>query len=128
MYEHNLKAMIRLCRRQGVRVLVLTFAGCDDPSLSQDEQRRRLRYVLDQVPPLDAEAALEGMSLYRQKTRQVAEEERAPFFDLAAVMTKDLGAYTDTVHFSPRGEHEVAEHVATALRAQDLFASAGDAR
>lgn len=127
MYEHNLKAMIRLCRRQGVPVLVLTFAGCDQASGSAEEQRRRLRYVLDQVPPLDVDAALEGMSLYREKTRQVAEEERVPFFDLAAVMTKDLGAYADTVHFTPRGEREVAEHVAAALRAQDLVAGAGGA-
>jgi len=60
------------------------------------------------------------MSLYRHTTRKVAEDEHASFFDLAAVMTTDLYAYTDTVHFTPRGERQVADHVAGALRGQGL--------
>jgi lysophospholipase L1-like esterase len=128
MYEHNLRAIIRLCHRQDVRILVLTFAGCDDPSRTAAEQRQRLRYVLKQIPPLDPQTAMEGMSLYRQKTRQVAEEESVPLFDAAAVMTKDLGAYTDTVHFTPRGEHDLAYHVAGALRAKGLIPPADVAR
>lgn len=36
-------------------------------------------------------------------------------------MTKDLVAYTDTVHFTPEGEHRLAELVAAGLREAGLL-------
>jgi lysophospholipase L1-like esterase len=118
IYSHNLRAMVSLCRRNGVRVLVLTFAGCDKPGAGEAEQRRRLRYVLDSMPALDPSSAQEALALYREETRRVARAEGVPLFDLASEMTRDLDSFTDTVHFSPRGESEVAEHVFKALRAE----------
>jgi lysophospholipase L1-like esterase len=124
IYSHNLRAMVSLCRRNGVRVLVLTFAGCDKPEAAEAEQRRRLRYVLDAMPALDPSSAQEALARYREETQRVARAEDVPFFDLASEMSKQLDAFTDTVHFSPRGESEVAQRVFDALRAETLVETA----
>jgi lysophospholipase L1-like esterase len=120
IYEHNLRAIIRLCRRRGVRAVVATFAACDDPRLSLPEQERRLRYVTTRIPQLDVQSGQEGMDLYREITRRVAHEEAAPLVDLARTMTKDLKAYTDTIHFTPEGERLLAERLLEGLRAEAL--------
>ena len=124
IYSHNLRAMVSLCRSNGVRVLVLTFAGCDKPGAGDAEQRRRLKYVLDSMPALDPSSAQEALALYREETRRVARAEDVPLFDLASEMTKELDSFTDTVHFSPQGEAEVAQHVFNALRAERTLETA----
>jgi len=116
MYEHNLGALVRLCRENDVVPVVATFAGCDDPSLPEAEQRRRLGLVLREMPALDLASANTGLALYRTVTRDVARLEGVPLIDLATLMTKDLVAYTDTVHFTPEGERRLAELVAAGLR------------
>ncbi len=126
LYEHNLREIVRLCRRGDAVPVVATFAACDDPSLPTDQQERRLRYVLANIPQLDVGSAQEGMDLYREITRRVAREEGAPLVDLARSMTKDLRAYTDTIHFTPEGERRLAEQVAEALN-RDVLAGAGAA-
>jgi len=126
IYEQNLAAMARLCRRSGVTPVIATFAGCDDPTLPQDMQRERLAYVLREMPALDAASASEAMELYREATRRVARADDIPLVDLATLMTKDLTAYTDTVHFTPEGERQLAKLLADALR--DIGLSPEDGR
>lgn len=118
IYEHNLRAIVRLCRLHDVQPVVATFAACDDPTLPLPEQQRRLQYVTRQMPQLDVHSGQEGMDLYREITRRVAGEEGVPLIDLAQTMTKDLGAYTDTIHFTPEGERLLAERLAEGLRAR----------
>jgi lysophospholipase L1-like esterase len=125
VYELNLKAMVRLCRSRGVQPVVATFAGCDDPSLPRAEQQRRLRYVTREIPQLDATTGQQAMELYRDVTRRVAREEGVPVVDLARRMTKDLSAYTDTVHFTPAGERRLAELLAEELLREEVPAKAG---
>lgn len=115
IYERNLGAIIRLCRARGVRTVVATFAACDDPSLPGVEQELRLQYVAENVPQLDLATGQEGMDLYREVTRRVACTEGVPLVDLARTMTKDLRAYTDTIHFTPEGEALLARQLAEAL-------------
>ena len=121
IYEQNLVAMARLCRRNGVAPVIATFAGCDDPTLPQDAQRERLAYVLREMPAFDVAGASEALELYREATRRVARAEDVPLVDLATLMTKDLTAYTDTVHFTPEGERQMAELMAEALRTNGLL-------
>jgi lysophospholipase L1-like esterase len=120
IYEHNLRALVRLCRGHGVRPVVATFAACDDPSRPLSEQERRLHYLTTQIPQLDVDSGQEGMDLYREITRQVAREEGAPLVDLARTMTKDLKAYTDTIHFTPDGERLLAERLVAGLKVEVL--------
>jgi lysophospholipase L1-like esterase len=122
VYEHNLGAMVRLCRQRGVLPVVLTFAACDDPSLPEAEQRQRLRLVFREMPGLELDGAHAGMNLYREVTRKVARAEAATLIDLAALMPKDLAAYTDTVHFTPEGARTLAEILVTGLRDAGLVA------
>jgi len=123
IYERNLGAMVRLCRNRGVRPLIVTFAGCDDASASPGEQERRMAYVRRSIPQLDTVSGRQAMEIYRDVTRRVARELGVPLVDLARLMTKDLDAYADTVHFTPAGERRVAEILARTLRA-GAFASA----
>jgi len=116
VYEHNLSAMVRLCRRNGVSPVLLTFAACDDSSLADAEQHRRLGLVFREMPALDPAAAHAAMNLYREVTRKVAQAEDAPLVDMAALMPKDLEAYTDTVHFTPAGARRFAELLVRGLR------------
>jgi lysophospholipase L1-like esterase len=116
VYEHNLAAMVRLCRRNGASPVLLTFAACADSSLAEAEQRRRLGLVFREMPALDPDAAHAAMDLYRKATRKVAQAEDAPLVDMAALMPKDLGAYTDTVHFTPAGARRFAEILVRGLR------------
>jgi lysophospholipase L1-like esterase len=116
IYERNLKAAVRLCRNRGVQPVLATFASCDDLSLPPAEQQRRLRYVTQEIPQLDATTGHQAMELYRDVTRRVAREEGSPLVDLARRMTKDLSAFTDTIHFTPAGERRLAE-----LLAEDLL-------
>ena len=125
IYERNLKAMVRLCRSRGVQPVLATFAACDDPSLPPAEQQRRLRYVTREIPQLDATTGQQAMELYRDVTRRVAREEGAPLVDLARRMTKDLSAFTDTIHFTPAGERRLAELLAEDLLREGVPAKAG---
>jgi lysophospholipase L1-like esterase len=114
-YEHNLRAMIRLCRAAGAQVVVATFAACDDVTAPPHEQRRRLKFVLDVMPELDVETAQRGFDLYRDVTRRVAREESLLLVDLASLMPRDLSYFTDTVHFTPDGERVLARLLAEHL-------------
>jgi lysophospholipase L1-like esterase len=116
IYERNLGAMVRLCRSRGVQPVIATFAGCDDPTASPAERRRRLRYVLEQIPQLDEATAQHGMDMYREATRRLAQSEHVTLVDSARLMTKDLDAYTDTVHFTPAGELQLAQLLAATIR------------
>ena len=115
IYEQNLAAMVRLCRDRGVRPVILTFAGCDDASVPARDRERRMAYVLRSIPQLDEQSAREGMEVYRERTHRVARNLGVPLVDLDRLMTKDLAAYADTVHFTPSGERQVAEILAQAL-------------
>jgi lysophospholipase L1-like esterase len=115
IYERNLGAMIRLAREHGVQPVLITFPGCDDASLPADEQRRRLKYVLDRNPEVDAATAQQGLDLYREATRGVAVQEKTLLVDAATRMTKDTAAYTDTVHLTPQGEEQLARAIAPEL-------------
>jgi len=121
IYHTNLRAMVRLCRSRRVTPVVATFAGCDDPSRNEVERKRRLAYVLREVPDLDLAGAEAALDLYRNMTRRVAREEGAPLVDLARLMTKDLRAFTDTVHFTPEGESLLARHVERGLLAPGVL-------
>ena len=116
IYERNLGAMVRLCRSRGVQPVIATFAGCDNPTASPGERRQRLRYVLEQIPQLDEASAQLGMDMYRHATRRVARAEHVTLVDSARLMTKGLDAYTDTVHFTPAGELQLARLLADAIR------------
>jgi lysophospholipase L1-like esterase len=115
LFEANLAAAVRLCRRHGILPVVATFAGCDDAAAGEAELARRLSYVRDQIPPLDGTLALRGMELYRERARIVARREGAPLVDLAGLMPKDPDLFTDTVHFSSEGERRLASILADAL-------------
>jgi lysophospholipase L1-like esterase len=115
IYERNLGAMIRLARTSRVQPVLMTFPGCDDATAPAPEQRRRLKYVLDRNPEIDARAAQEGLELYREATRRVALEENVPLIDAARRMTKELAVYTDTVHLTPEGEEQLARAIAPEL-------------
>jgi lysophospholipase L1-like esterase len=123
IFERNLAAMVRLCRSRGVRPVLATFAGCDDPSVPPAEQRRRMAYVTREIPQLDATTGHAAMELYREVTRRVARDEGTPLVDLARTMPKDVHAYTDTVHFTPAGERRLAELLAAELLAQEASAA-----
>ena len=112
IYESNLAAMIEFCRKHGIEPIVVTFVGCDDARRSPDEQRLCLKYVLDNMPQLDAQRAQEGLDLYRQVTREVARKQNAPLVEAAARMTKDTAFYGDTVHLTPEGEDRLARVIA----------------
>ncbi len=120
IYERNLAAIVRLGRSRGLRVALATFAACDDPSRPEAEQRLRLKYVIDQVPPLDVRSGQEGMDLYRQVTRQVAVTEGVPLLDLARLMPKDLKFYSDTIHLTAEGEETLATLLASELERELL--------
>jgi lysophospholipase L1-like esterase len=119
IYEGNLTAMVRLCRSRGVRVVMATFAGCDDPGAAPEARRLRVQYVLDQMPGLDVASAEHGLALYREITRRVAASENVPLVDLARALPRDDALYVDTIHFTAAGEQRVA-----VLLAQDLAARA----
>jgi lysophospholipase L1-like esterase len=123
LYATNLAAMIRLCRAHDMVPVVATFAGCDDAQADAEEGRRRLRYVIEEIPPLDVPTALRGMELYRDQTRQVARREGAPLVDLARQMPKDTAFYSDTVHFTPRGEDRLSELLVAALQQEPEVSS-----
>jgi lysophospholipase L1-like esterase len=123
LYATNLAALVRLCRVHDAIPMVVTFAGCDDARAGSKEAARCLQYVLDEIPPLDVATALRGLELYREQTRQVARREGAPLVDLARLLPKDADNFTDTVHFSARGEERVAELLAHALEVEPEVAS-----
>ena len=106
--------MRRLCTS------LATFAACDDQSRPEAEQRLRLKYVIDQVPPLDVHSGQEGMDLYRQVTRKVALAEGVPLLDLARLMPKDLKFYSDTIHLTEEGEETLATLLASELERELL--------
>lgn len=121
VYERNLTAMLRLCKARGVLPVVATFVGCDDPHRPEAEQRLRLRYVLEQVPPLDVRSSQKGIDLYRDLTRRVARAEGAPLVDLASLMTKDTSLYADTIHLTTEGENTLALLLARELERLPAF-------
>lgn len=126
LYARNLRAMVRLCHARGVPVAVATFAGCDDPGEGPADQRLRLKYVLDNIPALDLRTAQEGLDLYREITRRVAREERATLLDAALLMPKGKALFSDTIHFTPAGELELARRFAEALGPSSVWTVRGD--
>ncbi len=119
IYSHNLRAMVALCREQGSRPVVATFAAAADPSRPQSERRLRLKYVLDNIPQLDVVGAERAIETYRELTREVARVEGATLVDLAAAFGTDPAHFTDTVHFTPAGEQRVADLLAASLRGME---------
>ncbi|MBN1611285.1 MAG: SGNH/GDSL hydrolase family protein [Polyangiaceae bacterium] len=115
LYEDNLSAMVRLTRQKGAVPVVTTFAGCDAAGRGAEETRRCLRYVREEVPPLDGTLARRAMDLYRERTRAVAEKEGAYLVDLARLVPHDPRLFADTVHFTPEGERRLAQALATGL-------------
>lgn len=115
LYEQNLGAEIRLAKSRGITTIVATFAGCDDPRLSEDEQKLRLRYVLKQVKTPDNTSSQAALDLYRNVTRDVARREGVYLLDLAERMEKDTVYYADTIHYTARGEERLAQHVADGI-------------
>jgi lysophospholipase L1-like esterase len=116
IYSHNLRAMIALCREQGSRPVVATFAAAADPSRPPSERRLRLKYVLDNVPQLDVVRAEGAIETYRELTREAARGEGAILVDLAVAFGRDPAHFADTVHFTPTGEQRVADLLAQSLR------------
>ncbi len=123
IYEKNLSAMIRLTRKNGAIPVVMTFASCDSTEHDKETSRRCLKYVTKEIPPLDADLARIGMTLYRQKTKSAADKERAILIDLASLLPRDPDLFADTVHFSVEGERRVATILSRYMIENSLLSS-----
>jgi lysophospholipase L1-like esterase len=112
LYARNLRAMVRLARRRGVDVVVVTFGDADDPRAPATERARRLRYAMEAMPGLDVPTLARALARYRELGRVVARHEGVTLVDAAPALAGRAAYFTDTIHFTPSGEDALAARIA----------------
>ena len=128
-YVSNLRECAELARAADTRLVLMT-----QPSLWRPELPVELRRLLwlggtgdyqheIGLPYYGAEALAEGMQLYNDALRALADEQGLELIDLAPELPKDGTSFYDDVHFNDAGSRRVAELVTSFLLAHSPFAA-----
>lgn len=111
-YRKNLSEIIRLGRRQNVRIILLT-----QPMLWEDNDywrniQGRFYWIKKTKGVLSAADHWRLLDLYNQELLDVCQEEEVECFDLASVIPRSSLYFYDSAHFTEKGAELVAEEVA----------------
>jgi lysophospholipase L1-like esterase len=126
-YERNLKAIIRIARERGVRVVFMTQPVLWRADLP-DDMRRLLwmggagDFAASEGKEFYSVAALaDGMAQYNRRLVDVCAREGVECVDLAAALPRDLSVFYDDAHFNEAGARRVAECLADYLAGRPPF-------
>lgn len=126
-YAGNIRAIVRIGAKQGVRVILSTqpFLWRAD-LLPQDRDLLWLggvgKYQEEPGHEYYSAAALaDGMNQYNQRLLQLCRDEHVECVDLEAVVPKERRMFYDDAHFTEAGSRQVAETFSRYLRSKPPF-------
>lgn len=113
-YREDLLRLIRICRREGITLLLAPF-----PALVDENNRKQ---YIDMVysglyfyPSISADAYIKGIPRFNEVTREVAEQEGIMYVDISEGLERTREYFEDRAHLSVKGSKRVAENYAEAL-------------
>jgi len=113
-YREDLTRLIRLCRREGITLVLTPF-----PTLI--DERNREQYIdlvysgLYFYPSISADAYIEGIPRFNEVTRKFAEQNGIMYVDISEGLERTKEYFEDRAHLSVKGSKRVAENYAEAL-------------
>ncbi len=116
-FERNLRDLVDVAHAKGTRVLLAS-----QPSLYREDLSEADRELLwfacahqENGTRPSLSSMIEGMRRYNAVSRKVAEDEGAPFVDLAARVPRTTEYLYDDVHYTSRGCDVIAEALVEAV-------------
>jgi len=118
-YARNLRAIIRLAKERGARVIFLTQPTIWRSDLSEEEEALIWmggvgKYYAEPGHEYYSVAALtEGMKMFNDRLREICLMENIEYIDLASALPKDTTVFYDDCHFNESGAVRVAQEIAS---------------
>lgn len=116
-YGKKVRSFVGVAEQNGAEVILSTMAHTVTEQ-NVRQHRDRVGYVRHLVPGLNFTGIRNGMQVYNDRMRQVAEQEEVTLVNNAAAIPPDFRHHTDHVHLTDHGAGVLAENFADAILEQ----------
>ena len=121
-YGDNLGAIAGVCKSHSIELVFMTQPTTWNSSVDPKTEEWQWLLYRNGVT-YRADLMSEALEFYNDGTRQVADENSVPTYDLATLLPKSLDYFYDDVHFNTKGAYETGKGLASFILEKGLISN-----